>query len=151
LAAAKGAFKFKFQFKTVGSPPTRAQRRFKRTSFGILRFFNCALSLNRDGRVSGISVTAAKCRRLGGTFAAGFEPMVSNRLLSVIFECGPNILKVNTTLVLNLNLNLNLKNLRPRSKRRRGRGAKPRGVLRGLKPELRLPRSGGVCGYNGNT
>jgi len=40
-------FIFKFKFKVVGSPPTLAQRRFKRTSFGILRFFNCALSLGR--------------------------------------------------------------------------------------------------------
>src|SRR5471030_2963518 len=96
LAAAQTGFKiFKFNFKvkTVGSPPTRAQRRFKRTSFGTLRFFNCALSLNRNGRVSGISVTAAKCRRLGGAFAAGFEPKVSNRLLSAIFECGLGIFK----------------------------------------------------------
>jgi len=31
-------FNFNFKFKVVGSPPTLAQRRFKRTSFGILRF-----------------------------------------------------------------------------------------------------------------
>ncbi len=34
---------------------------------------------------------AAKCRRLGGAFAAGFEPGVSNHLLSAIFECGLGI------------------------------------------------------------
>src|SRR5471032_3613875 len=41
-----------------------------------------------SGRVSEASVHTAKCRRLGGAFATGFEPLVSNRLLSAIFECG---------------------------------------------------------------
>jgi len=39
----------------------------------------------------------------------------------------------------------------PHSKRRRERGAKPRVSLRGLKPEARAPRSGGVCGDNEST
>ncbi|WP_460528471.1 hypothetical protein [Hafnia psychrotolerans] len=38
-------------------------------------------------------MTAAKCRRLGGPFAAGFEPQVSNLLLSAIFECGLGIVQ----------------------------------------------------------
>jgi len=48
----------------MGSPPTLAQGRRKRASLGTLRFFNCALSLNRDGRVPVTAVIAAKCRRV---------------------------------------------------------------------------------------
>jgi len=39
----------------------------------------------------------------------------------------------------------------PHSKRRRVSGAKPRVFLRGLKPEMREPRSGGVCGCHKGT
>ncbi|MGY2799290.1 hypothetical protein ACVWV0_003466 [Ewingella americana] len=36
----------------------------------------------------GLSLYTAKCRRLGGAFAAGFKPLVLNLLLSAIFERG---------------------------------------------------------------
>ncbi|STQ45603.1 Uncharacterised protein [Ewingella americana] len=36
----------------------------------------------------GLSLSTAKCRRLGGAFAAGFKPLVLNLLLSAIFDCG---------------------------------------------------------------
>jgi hypothetical protein len=35
-----------------------------------------------------LPLSTAKCRRLGGAFAAEFKPLVLNLLLSAIFDCG---------------------------------------------------------------
>ena len=137
-----------------------AQTRVKARSRSGLNnpsFFNCALSLNRDGRVSGSKVIAVKCHR-SAIPGCGFEPTVKtlsrHRLAGDILNTAeaslnskPKIQKrIQKPALFSL-----LKKSGPRSKRRRGRGAKPRGYLRGLKPELRGPRSGGVCGYNRGT
>jgi len=59
--------------------------------------FNCALSLNRDGRVPVTTAIAAKCRRSGGSLTAGFYPRkkraVLHLLFGAIFECGPEFFK----------------------------------------------------------
>jgi len=91
------------------------QGRRKRASPGPLRFLNCALSLNRDGRVSVTTVIAANSAAprfspfglQPAQTPRGFAPLPRRR-----FECGPDILKANTVQV----LILNFKELRPCSK-----------------------------------
>jgi len=87
-----------------------------------------------------------------GLPGCGFEPTVKmlslHRLAGDIFERGRSFFKFKIKICM---VFVFKKKPRPRSKRRRGSGAKPRGFLRGLKPELREPRSGGVCGYHVGT
>ncbi|KAA8729744.1 hypothetical protein [Ewingella americana] len=81
---------FKVKVKVVGSPPTLAQRVLNETLWNPAFFYCWGIEAAQGwgGRVSGISFHTAKCHRLGGAFAAGFEPWVSNLLLSAIFERG---------------------------------------------------------------
>ncbi|PKB87824.1 hypothetical protein A8A01_21340 [Ewingella americana] len=77
-----------FKFKTVGSPPTRAQRVLNETLWNPA-FFCCwkiEAAQGWDGRVSAAAAIVAKCRRLGGSRISGFEPLVSNHSLGVTSE-----------------------------------------------------------------
>jgi len=52
------------------------QGRRKRASLGTLRFYCCEIEASQgwNGRVSATTVFVAKCRRLGGSLAAGLQP-----------------------------------------------------------------------------
>jgi hypothetical protein len=70
-----------FKFKVVGSPPTLAQRVLNETLWHPA-FFCCwqiEAAQGRDGRVSVATVFAAKCRRLGDSLAAGYNPRKKTR------------------------------------------------------------------------
>ncbi|MGY2799993.1 hypothetical protein ACVWV0_004169 [Ewingella americana] len=62
--------------KTVGSPPTRAQRVLNETLWNPA-FFSAGRSRLRRGGMDMFhvdTVIATKCRRLGGSLSSGFEP-----------------------------------------------------------------------------
>jgi len=69
-------FNFNFNFKTVGSPPTLAQRVLNETLWNPAFFCCCKIEASQgwNGRVSAATVFVAKCRRLGGSLAAGLQP-----------------------------------------------------------------------------
>ncbi|MGP9435933.1 hypothetical protein ACT3RR_10915 [Ewingella sp. AOP8-B2-18] len=67
--------------KTVGSPPTLAQRVLNETLWNPA-FFCCweiEAAQGWDGRVSVAAAIVANCRRLGGSLAAGFQPAQKTR------------------------------------------------------------------------
>jgi len=75
-------------FRTVGSPPTLAQRVLNETLWNPA-FFCCwkiEAAQGWNGRVSVAAVIVAKCRRLGGSRISGFEPLVSNHSFGVTSE-----------------------------------------------------------------
>ncbi|STQ44718.1 Uncharacterised protein [Ewingella americana] len=74
--------------RTVGSPPTLAQRVLNETLWNPA-FFCCwkiEAAQGWNGRVSVAAVIVAKCRRLGGSRISGFEPLVSNHSFGVTSE-----------------------------------------------------------------
>jgi len=87
---------FKFKVKTLGCHPNWPEGVSIATPLQNPRLLNCALSLNRDGRVSGTSVIAAKCHR-SAIPGCGFEPTVKtlsrHRLAGDIFERGRSFFK----------------------------------------------------------
>ncbi|MES4612739.1 hypothetical protein V2154_09175 [Ewingella sp. CoE-038-23] len=73
--------KIKVKFKTVGSPPTLAQRVLNETLWNPA-FFCCweiEAAQGWDGRVSVAAAIVANCRRLGGSLAAGLQPAQKTR------------------------------------------------------------------------
>ncbi|MGV8927774.1 MAG: hypothetical protein ACOH2G_19145 [Ewingella sp.] len=88
----------------MGSPPTLAQRVLNETlwnpAFFLFSHRSCA---GHNGRVSGISVIAAKCRRVAvpslRVTTRAKRRAVFHLLLSAIFECGPDFFKIKTSLV----------------------------------------------------
>jgi len=102
--AGKKGFGFNFKVKVVGSPPTLALRSkpcvatqtgpkgFKRNPlescvFLLLEYRGCA---GWDGRVSAATLFVAKCRRLGGSLAAGFQPAKKDSRFST--SCSASLL-----------------------------------------------------------
>jgi hypothetical protein len=82
----------KFKFKTVGSPPTLAQRVLNETLWNPA-FFCCwriEASQGQNGHVSAAPLFAAKCRRLGGSLAAGFQPAKKDSRFST--SCSASLL-----------------------------------------------------------
>ncbi|MGO2462703.1 MAG: hypothetical protein ACTH8P_21170, partial [Ewingella sp.] len=68
------------------------QGRRKRASLGTLRFFFCEFEAAQgwNGHVSGTLVIVAKCRRLGGSLAAGFQPAKKDSRFST--SCSASLL-----------------------------------------------------------
>ena len=81
-----------FKVKTVGSPPTLAQRVLNETLWNPA-FFCCwkiEAAQGRNGRVPAAKMIAAKCRRLGGSLAAGFQPAKKDSRFST--SCSASLL-----------------------------------------------------------
>ena len=81
-----------FKVKTVGSPPTLAQRVLNETLWNPA-FFCCwkiEAAQGRNGRVSAALMIAAKCRRLGGSLAAGLQPAKKDSRFST--SCSASLL-----------------------------------------------------------
>jgi len=80
--------------KTVGSPPTLAQRVLNETLWNPAFFCNWKIEASQgwDGHVSVASVVATKCRRLGGALAAGFQPAYKDTRFST--SCSASFLNV---------------------------------------------------------
>jgi Tfp pilus assembly protein PilV len=78
--------------KTVGSPPTLAQRVLNETLWNPA-FFCCwkiEAAQGWNGRVSVAAVIVAKCRRLGGSLAAGLQPAKKDSRFST--SCSASLL-----------------------------------------------------------